>query len=186
MPRILMIDNQDSFFWNLVRYLTLADAETDVWRCDKIVLDPARLAQYDGFVLSPGPGVPEQAVQLLPLLQLLMDALPQKPLLGVCLGHQALVQVLGGRIIRGQQPMYGKLSSITHDGLGLFANLPEKLTVTRYHALIAEKESLPENLKISSLSEDQVIMGVRHLSLPYESVQFHPEAELSQFGRAMI
>ncbi len=184
--RILMIDNRDSFVWNLVRYLEILQADTDVIRCDRLNLDDVLKTPYDGVMISPGPGIPEKAGLLMPLLEQFKDKKPQIPLLGVCLGHQALACLFGARIIRGEKPMYGKLSKVYHDSIGLFCALPDPLTVTRYHALVVDPDTVPDCLTVSCRSEDGAIMGLRHQSLPYESVQFHPEAVLTEHGLAMI
>ncbi len=186
MTRILMIDNRDSFVWNLVRYLEILQADTDVIRCDQLNFHEILKTPYDGVVISPGPGIPEQAGLLMPLLEQLKETKPWVPLLGVCLGHQALARLFGARVIRGAKPMYGKLSNVYHDGRGLFYSLPNPLSVTRYHALVADPDTIPGCLTVSCRAEDGTIMGLRHQSLPYESVQFHPEAVLTEQGLAMI
>ncbi|HAL74800.1 MAG TPA: aminodeoxychorismate/anthranilate synthase component II [Clostridiales bacterium] len=180
---ILMVDNIDSFVWNLIRYLELAGARTEVVRNDQLDLDQIGKAGYHGIVLSPGPGTPSAAGRMPDLLQRFAGRLP---ILGVCLGHQAIAEHFGARIITGLQPMHGKLSQVTHDGQGIFRGLPSPLTVTRYHSLAVDRASLPDCLTVSSQTADGCIMGLRHRSGLLESVQFHPEAELTEYGRDII
>jgi para-aminobenzoate synthetase component 2 len=179
----LMIDNIDSFVWNLVRYLQLAGARVDVRRNDQLDLPSIRQVGYQGIILSPGPGQPAAAGQLLPLIRYFMGRIP---ILGVCLGYQAIAQACGARIIGADSPNHGKLSLVQHDGQGVFKDLPNPLTVTRYHSLIVERSSLPADLSISCEAADGTIMGLRHVSGLMEGVQFHPEAELTECGLAMV
>jgi para-aminobenzoate synthetase component II len=179
----LMIDNIDSFVWNLVRYFQIAGADVDVCRNDRIDLAAIGPGDYEGIVLSPGPGTPDEAGLLLPLITRLMGRLP---IFGVCLGHQAIAQALGARITRASQPMHGKLSRVWHNGQGVFRGLPSPITVTRYHSLIVDPASLPEGLVVSCRTEDGTIMGLQHESGLIEGVQFHPEAELTEYGMGMV
>jgi para-aminobenzoate synthetase component II len=178
-----MVDNVDSFVWNLVRYLALAGAAVEVCRNDQ--LDFARISRagYSGIVLSPGPGNPDEAGSILQLIRHFQGRLP---IFGVCLGHQAIAQALGGRIIQARQPLHGKLSRVRHNGLGVFCGLPSPLTVTHYHSLIVDPATLPPELLVSCRDEDGTIMGLQHESGLLESVQFHPEAELTEHGLDMI
>lgn len=178
-----MIDNRDSFVWNLVRYLQILGSVVDVQRCDRIDLDQVAQDDYDGIVLSPGPGTPERAGRLLDLVRRFGGKVP---MLGVCLGHQAIAQAYGARIICGPRPMHGKVTPVSHDGLGIFQDLPSPLQVTRYHSLIIDPATLPDGFIISSLAEDGAIMGIRHESGLLEGVQFHPEAALTEHGLDMI
>jgi para-aminobenzoate synthetase component II len=178
-----MIDNIDSFVWNLVRYFQMSGADVNVCRNDRIDLAGIDPASYEGIVLSPGPGTPDEAGLLLPLITRLMGRLP---MLGVCLGHQAIAQALGARITRASQPMHGKLSQVWHNGRGVFLGLPSPINVTRYHSLIVDPGTLPEGLAVSCRTDDGTIMGLQHESGLTESVQFHPEAELTEYGLDMV
>jgi anthranilate synthase/aminodeoxychorismate synthase-like glutamine amidotransferase len=182
-----MVDNIDSFVWNLVRYFQLAGASVEVCRNDRLDLDrigeKIRRNEYLGITLSPGPGTPDEASGLLPLIHRFMG---QLPMLGICLGHQALAQACGARIFQTGQPMHGKLSLVHHNGQGLFTGLPDPLTVTRYHSLAVAPDSLPASLAVSAWTDDGTIMGLQHASGLLEGVQFHPEAELTEHGLAMI
>jgi para-aminobenzoate synthetase component II len=184
VPRVfLMVDNVDSFVWNLIRYLDLAGVKTDRVSNQDLDLERLEKAGYQGIVLSPGPGSPSSAGQLLQLVRHFAERIP---MLGVCLGHQAIAQACGGRIIHGPSPMHGKLSTVHHDGLGVFSGLPDPLTVTRYHSLVVDRDTLPDCLRVSCATEDGTIMGLRHRSGLLEGVQFHPEAELTEQGQAMV
>ena len=167
---ILMIDNYDSFTFNLVQYLGEFGEEIKK-------LDP------DHIVISPGPCTPNEAGISLELIQQLGG---EKPILGVCLGHQSIGQVYGGKVIRAENLMHGKTSMIYHDGRTIFENIPSPFTATRYHSLIVEKESLPECFEISAWTDQGEIMGLRHKELPVEGVQFHPESILTQYGKKML
>lgn len=179
----LMIDNIDSFVWNLVRYLELAGASINILRNDQLDFQSIEGAGYHGIILSPGPGTPSSAGQL---LQLVHQFGGRIPILGVCLGHQAIAQACGAKIVRGDMPMHGKLSEVNHDGQGVFKDLPSPLTVTRYHSLVVDRASLPDSLIVSSETADGTIMGLRHKSGLMEGVQFHPEAELTAHGLTMV
>lgn len=181
--RILMVDNRDSFVWNLVRYLQILGAHVDVRRCDHLDLDLIHQEHFDGIVLSPGPGTPERAGQLLDLVRRFGGRIP---MLGVCLGHQAIAQAYGARIICGPRPMHGKVTPVRHDGLGVFHDLPSPLLVTRYHSLIVDPDTVPEGFMVSSIADDGSIMGLRDRSGLLEGVQFHPEAALTEHGLDMV
>jgi anthranilate synthase component 2 len=180
---LLMIDNYDSFTYNLVQYFGELGQQVRVVRNDEIdvagivALEPQRL------VLSPGPCTPAEAGVCVPAIQALQGRLP---ILGVCLGHQSIGAALGGRIVRAQRLMHGKASTVTSDGKGLFAGLPEHFSVIRYHSLVIERDSCPRELEVTATSEDGEIMGVRHRGCALEGVQFHPESILSEHGHAML
>ncbi len=180
---LLMLDNYDSFTWNLVQYLGELGAGVKVVRNDAITLDEIEALQPEGIVISPGPCTPTEAGISVPLVRRFAGKIP---LLGVCLGHQAIGQAFGGRIIRAQRVMHGKLSSIVHDGRGVFRGLPSPFTATRYHSLAIERSSLPPVLDVTATSEDGEIMGVRHREFAVEGVQFHPEAILTEHGKKLL
>jgi anthranilate synthase component 2 len=180
---LLMIDNYDSFTWNLVQYLGELGAEVNVYRNDAITLEQVEAWAPERIVVSPGPCTPSEAGISVPLIQRFAGRVP---ILGVCLGHQAIGQAFGGRIVRAQQVMHGKLSPVTHDGRGVFAGIPTPLTVTRYHSLAIERASLPACLEVSAATADGEIMGVRHREHAVEGVQFHPEAILTEHGHALL
>jgi anthranilate synthase/aminodeoxychorismate synthase-like glutamine amidotransferase len=181
---ILVIDNYDSFTYNLVQYLGELGAEARVFRNDEITGSEIEALAPSHVVLSPGPCTPDQAGVTLQAIELL--ARRRVPVLGVCLGHQAIGQAFGGKVARARQVMHGKVSCIEHDGKGVFANLPERFIATRYHSLVVERESLPACLAATARSEDGEIMGLRHRELPMEGVQFHPEALLTEHGHRML
>jgi anthranilate synthase component 2 len=178
---IAMIDNYDSFTYNLVQYLQELGAEVRVFRNGEVTVDELAAARPSHLVLSPGPGAPEGAGILLDAVRRFAG---QVPLLGVCLGHQAIGQAFGGHIVRAQQVMHGKTSRVSHDGGGVFRALPPEFTVTRYHSLVVA--DIPACLAVTARSDDGEIMGLRHRSLPVEGVQFHPEALLTEHGHAML
>ncbi len=180
---LLMIDNYDSFTYNLVQYLGELGAEVHVHRNDVITLEQIAAWQPEHIVISPGPCTPNEAGISVPLIRRFAGEIP---ILGVCLGHQAIGQAFGGCIVRARHVMHGKLSPVTHAGRGVFAGLPSPLTVTRYHSLVIEPSSLPVELEVTARSDDGEIMGVRHRSLPVEGVQFHPEAILTEHGHALL
>jgi len=185
--KLLMIDNYDSFTWNIVQYFGELGAEVEVVRNDEVTLADldARLASgaMDRLVVSPGPCSPQEAGISVPAIAHFAGRLP---ILGVCLGHQAIGAAFGGRIVRAQQLMHGKTSVITTTQTGVFAGLPRQFTVNRYHSLSIERASCPEVLEITAWTEDGEIMGVRHKQLPIEGVQFHPESILSEHGHALL
>jgi anthranilate synthase component II len=180
---LLLIDNYDSFTYNLVHYLGELGAACEVVRNDRITVDAALKARPQAIVVSPGPCTPNEAGIC---LELIRRAGPTIPLLGVCLGHQALGQVYGGTVMRASLPMHGKLSTIKHDGRGLFAGLPARLEVTRYHSLIVERASLPDCLEVTAETADGVIMGLQHKMHPVHGVQFHPESIASEHGHDLL
>jgi len=180
---LAMIDNYDSFTWNLVQYLGELGEDVKVYRNDEITVDALEGLHPARVVFSPGPCTPNEAGITLAAIGRLAGKVP---LLGVCLGHQAIGQAFGGRIVRARQVMHGKVSRIRHDGKGVFAGLPDGFIATRYHSLVIERSSLPACLEVSAQSEDGEIMGVRHRELPVEGVQFHPEAMLTEHGHAML
>ena len=185
---LLMIDNYDSFTFNLVQYFGELGVEVKVFRNDQITLDEIAALKPDSLVLSPGPCSPAEAGICVPAIQHFMGRLP---ILGVCLGHQSIGAALGGHIVRAKRLMHGKASTLTTDQKGVFHSLPREFSVIRYHSLVIEEATLPAVLEVSARSEDGEIMGVRHRELagtatPLEGVQFHPESILSEHGRAML
>jgi anthranilate synthase component 2 len=180
---LLMIDNYDSFTYNLVQYLAELGADVRVYRNDAITLDEVAALAPDGIVISPGPCTPNEAGISVPLIKRFAGTIP---MLGVCLGHQAIGQAFGGTIVRAQRVMHGKLSPVTHDGQGVFAGLPTPFAVTRYHSLAIERGSVPPELEVTATSDDGEIMGVRHRALAVEGVQFHPEAILTEHGKQLL
>ena len=180
---ILVVDNYDSFTYNLVHYLNELGAETLVRRNDALSVDEALGLKPDGVLLSPGPRTPNEAGICLDLLAAAPDDLP---ILGVCLGHQAIGQAFGGDVVRASSLMHGKTSPIQHEGKGLFAGLPNPFTATRYHSLSVEKSTLPEVLELTGWTEDGEIMGFQHRSRPIHGVQFHPESIATEGGHAML
>jgi anthranilate synthase component II len=179
--RILVIDNYDSFTWNLVHYLMELGAEVEVVRNDAITAAEALASNAQAFLISPGPCTPNEAGVSLNLVAACAEA--KRPLLGVCLGHQSIGQHFGGKVVRGGL-MHGKTSPVTHDGSGLFAGLPSPFTATRYHSLIVE--DIPESLIVNATSDDGHVMAFRHKDLPIHSVQFHPESIATEHGHAML
>ncbi len=180
---ILMIDNYDSFTYNLVQYLGELGAEVKVLRNDEATVDEVALLNPGRIVISPGPCTPTEAGITLELLGRLSGKIP---ILGVCLGHQAIGQAFGGKVVRAKHVMHGKVSRIRHDGKGVFSEVPDGFTATRYHSLVIERETIPACLAITAESEDGEIMGVRHRALAVEGVQFHPEALLTEHGHKML
>ena len=178
---ILVIDNYDSFTWNLVHYLMELGAQVEVVRNDAIGVGQAMSSGAEAFLISPGPCTPNEAGISLELVAACAEA--NRPLLGVCLGHQAIGQHFGGKVVRGGL-MHGKTSPVTHDGSGLFAGLPSPFTATRYHSLIVE--DIPADLIVNATSDDGHVMGFRHARLPIHSVQFHPESIATEHGHAML
>ena len=180
---IFMLDNYDSFTYNLVQYLGELGAEVSVFRNDEITVDEVERLAPSHVVLSPGPCTPDQAGITLELIERMAG---QVPILGVCLGHQAIGQAFGGRVVRARQVMHGKVSRVRHDGKGVFENIENGFVATRYHSLVVEPASLPACLEATAHSEDGEIMGVRHRELAVEGVQFHPEALLTEHGHALL
>jgi anthranilate synthase component II len=180
---LLLIDNYDSFTFNLAQYLGELGADVHVHRNDAITLDQIAAWAPEKIVISPGPCTPTEAGISVPAIRRFAGTIP---ILGVCLGHQAIGQAFGGRIVRAQRVMHGKLSPVTHDGRGVFAGLPSPFSVTRYHSLAIERATCPPCLEISATADDGEIMGVRHRELAVEGVQFHPEAILTEHGHALL
>jgi anthranilate synthase component 2 len=180
--RLLLIDNYDSFTWNLVHLLGAAGAVIEVVRNDRITVGEVLAERPDGIVLSPGPCTPSEAGICCDLVR---AAAPTVPILGVCLGHQTIGQVFGGEVIRAPEPRHGKTSTIRHTGRGLFRGLNDHFTAARYHSLIVRRETLPEALEVTAESEDGLIMGLSHRALPVHGVQFHPESIASEQGSAL-
>jgi anthranilate synthase component 2 len=180
---VLMIDNYDSFTYNLVQYLGELGEEVVVYRNDEITLEEIERLAPSHIVISPGPCTPNEAGISVPLVRRFAGAIP---VLGVCLGHQAIGQALGGRIVHAKKLMHGKTSAIRHDGRGVFRGLPDGFTATRYHSLVIERASLPECLEVSAWTDDGEIMGVRHRQFALEGVQFHPESILTEHGHALL
>ena len=180
---IAMIDNYDSFTYNLVQYLGELGADVRVWRNDEISVDALERAAPERIVLSPGPCTPNEAGITLGVIARLGGRVP---IFGVCLGHQAIGQAFGGKVVRARRVMHGKTSRIGHDGKGIFEKIPNRFLATRYHSLVVERASLPGCLDVTADAEDGEIMGLRHRSLPVEGVQFHPEALLTEHGREML
>ncbi len=180
---LLMIDNYDSFTYNLVQYLGELGADVRVYRNDAVTLDEVAAMQPANIVVSPGPCTPNEAGISVPLIRRFAG---QIPILGVCLGHQSIGQAFGGRIVRAQRVMHGKLSPVTHDGRGVFAGLPSPFSVTRYHSLAIERDRVPADLEVTATADDGEIMGVRHRRFAVEGVQFHPEAILTEHGKRLL
>ena len=181
--KLLMVDNYDSFTFNIVQYFGELGAEVEVFRNDEITLEGIAARKPDRLVISPGPCSPAEAGISVAAIQHFAGKLP---ILGVCLGHQSIGAAFGGKIIRAQELMHGKTSVITTTQEGVFAGLPEKFTVNRYHSLAIERDSCPKELVVTARSDDGEIMGVRHRSLPLQGVQFHPESILTEHGHAML
>jgi anthranilate synthase component 2 len=181
---LLLIDNYDSFTYNLVHYVGELGAETRVMRNDALNVQEAMAMRPDGILLSPGPCDPDQAGICLPLTLAAAEA--GIPLLGVCLGHQTIGQAFGGRVIRHSEIVHGKMGQIHHQGKGVFAGLPSPFEATRYHSLVVERSSLPDCLEITAELADGTIMGLQHRDLPIQGVQFHPESIASQHGHALL
>ena len=179
----LLIDNYDSFTYNLFHFLGELGAEVEVRRNDQLTPAEALAMHPQGIVISPGPCDPDRAGIC---LDLIAEAAGEVPMLGVCLGFQSIGQAFGGRVVRGPVPMHGKLSALEHTGRGVFADLPSPLTATRYHSLVVEREGLPDCLEVTAETEDGVLMGLQHRELPVHGVQFHPESIASEHGHALL
>lgn len=183
MPKLLMVDNYDSFTFNLVQYFGELGAEVEVFRNDEIDIAGVAARAPDLLVISPGPCSPAEAGISVEAIRHFAGKLP---ILGVCLGHQSIGAAFGGQIVRAQQLMHGKTSEITTTREGVFADLPERFTVNRYHSLAIARDTLPAALAVTARTEDGEIMGVRHKELPIQGVQFHPESILTEHGHAML
>ncbi|WP_196258299.1 anthranilate synthase component II [Pelagibacterium limicola] len=180
---VLVIDNYDSFTYNLVHYIGELGAETEVVRNDKITLDEIAAKSPDAIVISPGPCTPNEAGICLSLIERFAGEIP---LFGVCLGLQSMGQAFGGEVVRAPVPMHGKVSTVTHDGRGVFRGLNRQFEATRYHSLVVRDETLPEDLTVTARSDDGQIMGLQHRNLPVHGVQFHPESIASENGHAIL
>jgi anthranilate synthase/aminodeoxychorismate synthase-like glutamine amidotransferase len=183
-PRVLVIDNYDSFVYNLVQYLGELDADPVVHRHDEVTLAELEALAPEAVLVSPGPGRPEDAGVSNEAIRVFGER--GVPVLGVCLGHQCIGQLYGGDVVRAPHVMHGKTSTINHDGAGVFAGLPDPITATRYHSLVVERDSVPDVLSVTAASEDGLVMGLRHRELPIEGVQFHPESILTESGHALL
>jgi anthranilate synthase/aminodeoxychorismate synthase-like glutamine amidotransferase len=179
-----MIDNYDSFTYNLVQYLGVLGSEVEVHRNDKITLDEIESMKPERIVISPGPGTPQSAGITISMIERFHPK--EVPILGVCLGHQAIGAAFGGRVLHAARIMHGKTSEISHDGKGVFRDLPDPITATRYHSLAVERKSLPSCLEVSAEAEDGEIMGLRHRQYPVEGIQFHPESILTKEGMNIL
>jgi anthranilate synthase component 2 len=182
-PRVLLVDNYDSFTFNLVQYLGELGARVEVFRNDQIDVEGIRMRRPDGLVLSPGPCTPSEAGVTLEAIRTLAGSLP---ILGVCLGHQAIGQAFGGKVVRNRRIVHGKPSPVVHRGRGLYAGLPSPFQAGRYHSLVVERRSLPRALAVTSWTREGEIMGLRHRRLDVEGVQFHPESVLTAHGKALL
>ncbi len=180
---ILLIDNYDSFTFNLYHFLGDVGAQCEVWRNDKITVEAAMALQPEAIVLSPGPCTPNEAGIC---LDLIAAAAGKIPLLGVCLGHQSIGQAFGGHVIRAPEPMHGKVSAITHSGTDILAGLPSPFAATRYHSLIVERETMPDVLVPTAWTDDGLVMAMHHRTLPLYGVQFHPESIASEHGHEIL
>ncbi len=180
--KILVIDNYDSFVFNLVQYLAQLGAECTVVRNDEVSADAAK--DFDGVLISPGPGIPERAGVSVEMIN--YCAVNKIPLFGVCLGHQAIGVAFGAKVSSAPELLHGKTSQIIHQGAGVFADIPSPFTATRYHSLAVERESIPDEIEITSNTDSGVVMSMRHKTLPIEGVQFHPESVLTQHGHHML
>ena len=180
---LLMIDNYDSFTYNLVQYLGELGEDVRVYRNDEISVDEAEALQPQRIVVSPGPCTPNEAGVSVALIEAFAGRVP---ILGVCLGHQCIGQAFGGKIVHAKTLMHGKTSPMHHSAAGVFRDLPDPFTATRYHSLVVERSSLPDCLEVTAWTEDGEIMGLRHKTMPVEGVQFHPESILSEHGHALL
>ena len=180
---LLLLDNYDSFTYNIYQLFSDIGAQVEVVRSDKISIDEIRAKDYRGVIISPGPGIPQDAGISEEVIRQLGGEIP---ILGICLGHQAIGEVFGGRVVRAGEIVHGKASPICHCGTGLYQGIPEHTQAARYHSLIIERESLPDVLEVTSQLDNGTIMGVRHKTFPIEGIQFHPESILTPEGRAMM
>lgn len=180
---ILVIDNYDSFTYNIVQYLGELGQECKVFRNDQITVNEIRALSPNYIVISPGPCTPDEAGVCLDVIK---DFAGEVPMLGICLGHQSIAQAFGGKIIRSPKMMHGKTSKVDHDGLTIFKNIPSPFTAMRYHSLIVESESVPDEFNITSKTDEGEIMSIRHRQFPIEGVQFHPESISTEFGKELL
>ncbi|MBC5628560.1 aminodeoxychorismate/anthranilate synthase component II [Clostridium sp. NSJ-6] len=179
----LMIDNYDSFVYNLIRYFEELDEKIIVYRNDKITIKEIENMDLEGIIISPGPKSPKEAGLSLDIIDRFKCDIP---ILGICLGHQCIGHYFGGDIVKGKEPIHGKISYIEHNGHGIFKNVKNPLRVTRYHSLIVKNQNLPENLEVTSKTTDDVIMGIKHRDYNIYGLQFHPEAEMTEEGHTML
>lgn len=185
--KTLVIDNYDSFVYNLVQYIGELEADVVIFRNDQVSLQQVKKQKPDRIVISPGPGNPEDEHYFGVCRAILQQISPKVPTLGVCLGHQGIISTFGGKVISAKRLMHGKTSSIAHDGKGIFKGIQNPFTATRYHSLIGEKDSIPGCLEVTATStDDGEIMGVRHRTYPVEGIQFHPESILCEEGKLLI
>ncbi|CAB4537018.1 MAG: aminodeoxychorismate/anthranilate synthase component II [Actinobacteria bacterium] len=182
MAHILVIDNYDSFVFNLVQYLAQLGAQTTVVRNDQV--EAAEAAKYDGVLISPGPGTPDKAGVSIAMIKYCAEN--SIPLFGVCLGHQAIGEAFGATVSRAPELLHGKTSQVNHNGVGVMKNLPTPFTATRYHSLAVERDTVPAELEITGSTDSGVVMSLRHRTLPIEGVQFHPESVLTEHGHKML
>jgi anthranilate synthase component 2 len=182
-PRVLVIDNYDSFVYNLVQYLGELGAQPEVYRHDEITIDEVVTAAPDAILISPGPGRPEDAGVSNQVIEQLAGRIP---ILGVCLGHQCIGQVFGGKVVRAPSILHGKTSLVRHSGQGVLAGLPDPFEATRYHSLVVDRASVPDVLEVTAETEDGVVMALRHRVFPVEGVQFHPESVLTPAGKQLL
>ncbi|HTB30022.1 MAG TPA: aminodeoxychorismate/anthranilate synthase component II [Steroidobacteraceae bacterium] len=182
-PRILLIDNYDSFTYNLVQAFLMLGAEVDVHRNDAITVEEALAQGHSHLVISPGPGTPRDAGVSMRMIDAFAGRIP---IFGVCLGHQSVVEVFGGKVVRAARLMHGKVSPVQHDGKGVFSGMAQNFQAGRYHSLIAEPSSVPQSLEVTARTAEGEIMGVRHRTLPIEGVQFHPESVLTPEGPVLM
>ncbi|GAB6167648.1 aminodeoxychorismate/anthranilate synthase component II [Clostridium carnis] len=180
---LLMIDNYDSFVFNLVRYIEELNEEVVIYRNDKITIEEIKLLPIDGIILSPGPKSPKDSGISLEIIDNFKNKIP---ILGICLGHQCIGHYFNGDIVKGREPVHGKMSLVTHNDDGIFKNVKNPLRVTRYHSLVLKRETVPSSLEVTCETEDSVIMGIKHKELPIYGVQFHPEAEMTEEGHKII
>jgi para-aminobenzoate synthetase component 2 len=181
VTRILVVDNYDSFVFNLVQYLAQLGADVDVRRNDEVTSDDAR--QYDGVLLSPGPGTPEDAGACMTIVR---ECAGEVPIFGVCLGHQAIAATFGATVSRAPELLHGKTSQVFHEDAGVLAGLPSPFTATRYHSLTVDPDTVPDELIVTGSTDSGIVMALRHRDLPVEGVQFHPESVLTEGGHAML
>ncbi|SFC32019.1 anthranilate synthase component II [Clostridium uliginosum] len=180
---LLMLDNYDSFVFNLVRYFEELGEKVIIYRNDKIDLDAIKRLKVDGIIISPGPKSPKDAGVSLKVIDEFKDKLP---ILGICLGHQCIGYYFGGEIIKGKEPVHGKVTSVVHNNMGIFENVKNPLKVTRYHSLIINSQAIPNELEITCKTDDDVIMGIKHKQYPIYGVQFHSEAEMTEEGHKIL
>lgn len=183
MPKVVLVDNYDSFTWNLVHALGALGAEVEVHRNDAISVDEIERKKPDAIVISPGPGTPEESGISLEVVRRLGS---QTPILGVCLGNQTIGEVYGGKVVRGPEPIHGKLSSIRHEGKTVFRGINGTFQATRYHSLVVDKKSVPDELAITAETDGDLVMGLSHKTYPVHGVQFHPESIASEHGQSIL